>query len=166
MHPRTHGLYFRICMSHALSCERTVVYTHIYIPLAEWIITIATGLCLDMWPHLLPTWIHSDPTRGPRAPRGPQENPSYPHAHAPQAEWKPSHHYLNRFPVSFQLSNLLLSAISLSVLSCHPAHSSLLVRAPSLQPSTPHLPSVFSPSWFSLFFINFWLSSGPAIPEA
>lgn len=108
-------------------------------------------------PHLNPL---IDPTRGPRDPRGPQENPSthactHTHTQAPQAEWKTSHHHLNRFPFSFQLSNLLLSAISLSVVSCHPAHSSLLAPPPSafLSFLVPSFPS------HSLFFINFWLSS-------
>lgn len=101
-------------------------------------------------------------TRGPQAPRGPQENPCIPppasHTHSLQAEWKTSHHHLKQFLVSFQLSSLLLSSISLFVLSCHPAHSSPLIHAPSFHPPPPSVFSSFLVPSFSLFFINFWLS--------
>lgn len=97
------------------SCTRALM--HSWLPRGEYAFAcVATPV-----PHLNPL---TGRPGAPQAPRGPLEYPcKHTHTHTVQAEWKTSHHHLNRFPFSFQLSSRLPSPISLSVFSCHPAHS-------------------------------------------
>lgn len=98
--------------------------------------TLAGGSIFNVLKLVLAPVIHLNqltyPIGGPEAPRGRQENPCrQSHTQAPPSGWKTSHHHLKWLAFSFQLSSLPLSAISLSVFSCHPAHLSFPEAASS-----------------------------------